>query len=238
MTKQLLMSVLLGTVGFVAGCGSNGTTAAHSCVSAEGLICQPSGFPFVTLAGASSDACAGSRLGTCPDPPLSATTARLSTPEAGKLCLSGTVAANDGWAKIVFVFTAFNLERSKVLKVFDADALGITQVAFTIDSPPNGGVTIDAAVVTATDCPAGPRDCFTQGFDLMTPTQTGILESFTAPGPQVALFTNFKQTRAGVSQIFDTSALQHLEFIVGQGVYNFCIHDLKFLDAAGNEVKE
>jgi len=237
-TKQLSMGVLVGALGLAAGCSSNGSAATPSCVSAEGLICEPNGFPHVTLAGASSDACAGSRLGTCPDPPLSATTASLAAPETGKLCLSGTVAANDGWAKIVFVFTTFNLERTKVLKVFDADALGITQVAFSIDSPPSGGVTIDAAVVTATDCPAGPGDCFTQGFDLMTPSSTGDLERFTAPGPEVAPFTNFRQTGAGVSQTFDTSALHHLEFIVGQGDYNFCIHDLRFLDAAGNEVTE
>jgi hypothetical protein len=128
------------------------------------------------------------------------------------------------------------LERTKVLKVFNADALGITQVAFTIDSPPSGGVTIDAAVVTALDCPSGPGDCFTQGFDLMTPTRTGALASFAEPGPEVAPFANFRQTGTGVSQTFDTSALHHLEFIVAKGDYAFCIHDLRFLDAAGSEV--
>jgi hypothetical protein len=238
MTKQLTMGVLAGALGLMVGCGSNGTAAESSCISVEGLICQPAGLPFVTLAGASSDACAGSRLGTCQDPPLSATTASLTMSEAGRLCLSGTAAGSDGWAKIVLVFTQFNLERTKVLRVFDAEASGIAQVAFTVDSPPSGGVTIDAAVVTTRDCPAGPSGCFTQGFDLMTPSQPGMLATFTAPGPEVAPFSNFRQTLTGVSQVFDTSALQHLEFIVGPGVYNFCIHDLRFLDAAGNEVKE
>jgi hypothetical protein len=237
MTRKLWVYVFVSTLVFAAGCGSNGTSATPSCTSGEGLICQPRGLPFVTLAGASSDACAGSRLGTCPNPPLSATTATLTTPQTGELCLSGTVAANDGWAKLVLVFTTFNLERTKVLKVFNADALGITQVAFTIDSPPSGGVTIDAAVVTALDCPSGPGDCFTQGFDLMTPTGTGVLASFADPGPEVAPFANFRQTRTGVSQTFDTSALHHLEFVVGKGAYGFCIHDLRFLDAAGTEVE-
>lgn len=233
MTNRLWMGVFAGSLGFAVGCGTNQAAPAPSCIDADGLVCHPSGLPFVGFAGASSDACAGARLGTCPSPPLSATTAVLTAPEAGKLCLSGTAGA-DGWAKIVLVFTTFNLERTKVLKVFNADALGITQVAFTIESPPSDGITIDAAIVTATDCPAGPGDCFTQGFDLMTPT--GGLMSYTSAGEKVARFADFKQTSTGVSQTFDTSALHHLEFIVGQGVYNFCIHDLKFLDTAGAEV--
>jgi hypothetical protein len=222
----------------LSGCGSSASDATPpTCVDETGLICRPSGFPFATIAGASYDACLGSRLGECANPPLSATTARLTQPETGKLCLSGTVVPTDGYAKIVLIFTTFNLERTKVEKVFNADALGITQAIFTIDSPPSGGVTLDAAVVTATDCPANPGDCFTQGFDLMTDSSSGVLATFTAPGLEVAPFPNFRQTDISVSQTFDTRALHHLEFIVGQGDYNFCIHDLEFLNAAGAEVK-
>jgi hypothetical protein len=234
------LALLVGTIMLAAGCGSDARSqndaAAATCVSGIALICQPTGLPFATIAGATSDACAGSRLGQCASPPLSATTTSLTLVEPGKLCLSGTVAANDGYAKVVLVFTAFNLERTKVLKVFNADALGITQAAFTIDSPPIGGVTIDAAVVTATECPASPGDCFTQGFDLWTASSTGTLASFTAPGPEVAPFTDFKQTDSTVIQAFDTSALHHVEFIVGHGDFNFCVHDFKFLNAAGAEI--
>jgi hypothetical protein len=243
---RIRMFLLMGAIALAGGCGSNGSTARDggdaappTCVDHAGLlICQPTGFPFVTIAGATSDACAGSRLGECASPPLSATTASLTQPATGKLCLSGTV-ASDGYAKIVLVFTTFNLERTKVLKVFNADALGITRTAFTIDSPPSGGITIDAAVVTATDCPASPGDCFTQGFDLMTDSQTSVLKVFTTPGPEVAPLTDFQQTDTGVSQTFDTSALHHLELISGQGQgdYNFCVHDFTFLNAAGEEVK-
>lgn len=221
-----------------SGCGSSASDASPpTCVDATGLICAPKGFPFATIAGASYDACLGSRLGECANPPLSTTTASFAQPETGKLCLSGTVVPTDGYAKIVLVFTTFNLERTKVEKVFNADALGITKAMFTIDSPPSGGVTLDAAVVKATDCPANPGDCFTQGFDLMTDPSSDLLATFTAPGPEVALFANFRQTNTSVSQTFDTSALHHLEFILGQGDYNFCIHDLKFLNAAGAEIK-
>ena len=238
---MILRILLVGAIALTAGCGSQSGSgndaAAPSCVSGNGLICQPSGFPFLMIGGATSDACRGSRLGECASPPLSATTVNLTQPETGKLCLSGTVAVTDGYAKIVLIFTTFNLGRTQILKVFDADALGITQAAFTIDSPPSGGVAIDAAVVTATDCPDSPGDCFTAGFDLMTDSTTGILASFTTPGPKVAPFADFKQTDPSASQDFDTSALHHLEFIVGQGDYNFCVHDFKFLNGAGVEVK-
>jgi hypothetical protein len=205
------------------------------CVDRDGSICQPNGFPFVTLAEATSDACPGYSRDECPHPPLSPTTARLTQPAPGKLCLSGSASATDGWASIVLVFTTFNAERSKVLKVFDAEASGITQAAFTIDSPPRGGVTLDGSIVTATDCPASRGDCVTDGFNLMTASGFGIPASFVAAGPAVAPFADFQQTRAGVSQTFDTTALHDLELIV-EGEYDFCIHDFRFLDAAGQVV--
>jgi len=262
MTNQDLERVVLGVRGsganvigapaalilvlalLAAACGSNGDGetapasggAPRMCVDRDGLLCQPSAFPFVTLAGATSDACAGHRLGECPDPPFSPTTAHLTQPSAGKLCLSGSAAGTDGWAKIVLVFTTFNVERTRVLKVFDAEAAGITQAAFTLDSPPTAGVTLDMAVVTAADCPASPGDCFTYGFTLTTALGSGIPASFTAAGEVVAPLADFQQTRAGVSQTFDTTALHHLELIVGPGDYAFCIHDFKFLNAAGREV--
>ena len=59
------------------------------------------------------------------------------------------------------------------------------------------------------------------------------MATFTTSGPEIAPFTDFQQSGTGVSQTFDTSALHHLELIVGQGDYDFCIHDFKFLNAAG-----
>ena len=71
----------------------------------------------------------------------------------------------------------------------------------------------------------------------MTAPLSNVPLTITAPGPQVAPFADFEQTRPGVTQTFDTSALEHIEFGVGQrGDYDFCVHDFKFLDAAGNEV--
>jgi hypothetical protein len=231
------MLALLGIIGSNAGCSSDDATgtAGSTCVAPAGLICEPSGLPFVMLTGATSDACAGSRLGECSDPPLSTTTARLVQPAAGELCLSGSVDSL-GLAKIVLIFSAFNAERTAILRVFDPHALGITQVAFTLDSPPSGGVALTAAVVTATDCPETPRHCFTPGFDLMTASSNGTPAVFRTAGAQVAPFANFQQTQVGAGQPFDSSALHHLEFSVGPGVYDFCVRDLEFLDATGAEV--
>ena len=241
--KRVRMLALLGTIGFAAGCNSDGATGTDdsggtggtTCVAPTGLICEPSGLPFVMLTGATSDACAGSRLGECADPPLSTTTARLMQPEAGELCLSGSVVA-DGMAKIVLIFSTFNAERTKILRVFDPHSLAITQVGFTLVSPPSGGVTVTAAVVTATDCPESPRDCFTPGFDLMTASSNGTPAVFRSAGSQVAHFANFQQTQVGVGQHFDKRALHHLEFYVGPGDYDFCVRDLKFLDSTGAEI--
>jgi hypothetical protein len=230
------MGFLAGMLGLGAACGGSSSVEDPYC-NVEGFICHPSGLPFVEVAGVASDLCGG--YVTCDlakNPPAGSTTATLTQPQAGKVCLSGTVATG-GWAQIVLQYAVFNTQSTKIVKTFDADARGITQAAFTVDSPPSSGVTVSAAVTTSLDCPASGFDCFTYGFDLMTAPLSNVPVTFTASGPQVAPFVDFQQTRSGVSQTFDTSALQYLFFGVGTGDYDFCLRDFKFLDAAGNEVK-
>jgi len=235
MMKRLSMGLLVGTLGLGAACG--GSSVEDPACNVEGFICHPSGLPFVEVAGAASDLCGGYvDCDLAKNPPAGSTTATLNQPQAGMVCLSGTVATG-GWAQLVLQYAVFNTQSTKIVKTFDADARGITQAAFTIDSPPSSGVTVSAAVTTSLDCPMSGFDCFTYGFDLMTAPLSAIPVTVTQPGPQVAPFANFEQTRSGVSQTFDTSALQYLFFGVGTGDYDFCLHDFKFLDAAGNEVK-
>ena len=228
----------------VGGSGGMAVVGASSDPCSSGR-CAPSRFPFVNTAIASSDTCGSN----CPllvvDTPVGKTTATLSQPEEGTLCLSGMVSP-DGWAALGLVFavwavgdqarTDMNEPRTEILKKFNADALGITQVSFTIDSPPGGGVSVSAAITTATSCPDGASGCVTTGFDLMSGPGSSVPVNYTARAPVIAPFANFKQT-VGM-QRFDTRALQHLVFGVGSGSYNFCIHDFKFLDAQGNEVME
>jgi hypothetical protein len=252
--EQLSVGFGIGVLG--VGCSANRDPATHAASDSmaarelspseavledvncgkDGFICNPQGLAFAAVAFGVSDACGG-LIGDCPNPPSGSTTATLSQPELGKLCLAGTVKPG-GWADLMIAYTAYDPEGTKVLQKFDAAARGITQAAFTLDTPPSGGVGLDAAVVTKLECGANPTDfCFTYGFSLMTAPSSHVPVRFTEPGPQIAPFGRFEQTRAGVSQSFDTTALEHVSFGVGPGAYDFCIHDFEFLDAAGNEVE-
>ncbi len=233
MTRQRSIGLLIGALALGAGCGSSGDP---NCDNSDGWICHPGGVPFVNVAFDNSDLCGGpvAMCDLAPNQPPGTTTAKLTQPAPGKLCLSGTVAAG-GWAQMVLWFPLTNKDGSQVFETFDANALGITQAAFTIDSPPSGGVTVGAAITGSLFCTPG-EICFTYGFTLMTtPTSTQPV-SITAPGPQVAPFANFVQTDSTMSTAFDTSGLTYLSFGVGTGDYDFCLEGIKFLDAAGTEV--
>ena len=215
--------------------GTTGTSTVANDDPCMAGICAPIGVPFVTRALAISDTCGKDCPVLAADTPVGETTSTLSQPEPGKLCLSGVVSPG-GWAQIGLLFAVKSQDRTEILKTFDARVLGITQVAFTIDSPPSGGVSVDAAITTAMSCPSDPFGCFTYGFNLMTAPGSSVPANFATPGPVVAPFANFMQTVSTHS--FDTSALEHLVFSVGTGSYDFCIHDFMFLDAEGNEVKD
>ena len=225
--------VLAGLAIAGAGCGSTGSGAATD----DDL--HPDGFPFVVEANAVSDVCSGpvSSCAAGRNPAPGATTVELSQPETGKVCLQGAVAPA-GYAFAVLIFTEYNSAENGVLKTFNADALGITQAAFTIDSPPADGVTVIGAVVKQVDCPGSPHGegCRTSGFSLMTDPALGVPRRITASGTVTAPFANFVQTDATINASFDTSALDSLAFFVGPGATAFCIEAFKFLDASGNEV--
>lgn len=245
--RAVITLSLFAVLGLQAACTSDGdkadgaSTLGTSATDAGKSVadpcnvgpCAPGGFPFVTRAVAVSDTCGSNCPLSAADTPAGKSTAALSQPKAGTLCLSGSVSPG-GWAAIGLTFALKNRDRTEILKTFDAKALGITQVAFTLDSPPSGGVSVSAAITTATSCPGNPSDCVSLGFDLMTAAGSSTTADYTMPGPVTVPFANFTQTIG--SQSFDTSELDHLTFIVGAGGYDFCVHDFKFLDAQGNEV--
>jgi len=233
----------LGGATSVGGAANSGGNAGTNSTSAAGGgsdpcqtgLCVPSGFPFVRSARAISDACGNDCPMLAANTGVGETTATMSQPEAGKLCLSGIVSPG-GWAQISLFFVDRSQDRTEILNRFDASALGITQAAFTIDSPPSGGLTVTAAVTVATSCPGDFTACIAYGFNLMTAPGSSVRAKYTATGSQNAPFANFLQT-AGTHS-FDTSALLNLVFVVGDGGYDFCIHDFKFLDSHGNEVMD
>jgi hypothetical protein len=206
-----------------AGGSSAGTAQGPDplagCVSEPGFICQPSGFPFVGTTWAFSDICDGA------DCPL------LTQPEPGTLCLSG--AAPVAGARPHFPLILIDGGHMPPL---DAAALGITQLSFTIDSPPPPGVFVGAGMVVETGarCFDNPRGC-SAFFDLAR---------VTTAGPHIAAFSDAVQRDAASSyRALDLRVLGSIlfgvydgEFGVNESEYRFCVRDFKFLNDAGDEV--
>jgi hypothetical protein len=186
-------------------------------VKTNGVVCDPAGFPFVRNASA---------LSVGPAEVL------LRQPEAGTLCVTGTASTTDlAWGVLGLAFSTKNLEETQVYSTFDAAALGIAKLAFTLESAPALGLKVDTASTTQLSCPASPGDCMTpdEGFLLMTgPGSTTVL-SITEDGDYVAPLANFQQKRSDGSR-FDPSKLEHFSFRA-IGDFDFCIRNFRLLDA-------
>jgi hypothetical protein len=244
MTRALSVTgvvLTLASLAVLPACdGSEAPGDASSCEERDGRICGPDGFPFAVRAVALSDYCFESE-GGCPAitiPPAEATTARLIQPLPGKLCLAGRLATTGGLAVLHVGFSELNADRTKVTKTFNADARGIAQMTFSIDSPPPGpGVLVAATITAGLDNTPGQRNVI-DGFRLMTPPLFDEQLIFREPGPVVAPFASFRQTDPNMSPTFDTTLLDGIAVAVGGADldYDFCIRDFKFRDAAGNEV--
>ncbi len=249
MSTRLWLIALLGTVSLTAACGSDhtapltggaggaggtggtgGTGGAVDagptprdpppCVSGTNAACLPSGFPFVTAAFAHSSGCNG----ICPGAAPAGTTILFSQTASGTLCLSGTNPALDGTALLLsFSVIGGTPDNGTILKRFNADALGITQVRFTIDRPPSGGITVGAATLHSDVCHG--LDCLTFGFELPT--------HITQSGTTTAALVDFVNTPP---QPFDTRALDDINFAFGPGDFDLCLRDFQFLDANGAQV--
>jgi hypothetical protein len=214
---------LLGAFVVIPACGSSAMPAQQApCTARDGLICPPTGVPFVTSVFAESDFCDpdGDGVGCPPTtvPPAGASIAGLSSPADGTFCLAGSVAPN-GFVAIVFRFDTFD-SAGMPLTTFDAAARGITQWAFTVDTPPAGGVIPGSF-----------------GFHAGTPPLF-----ITQPGPQVVRFADFAPN-TGSSGTFDTHALPPIGLAINAALtgatdYDFCIRDFKLLDDAGNQVTQ
>ena len=151
----------------------------------------------------------------------------MSYPAPGKLCLAGRVSPG-GFAGLNLNFATRNQDGTKILEPFDAASRGITQMAFTIDSPPSTGLTIGITAIAQLDCPGDPLACSSPGF---------IIEAAATPGPVVVSLAALKSVDAP-TLVLDTSKLDAMFLQYHQaGDYNFCIRDLKFLDAQGNVVE-
>jgi len=220
----VLLALMSAGAGFATGCSSGDP----GCVSKDGYLCAKdlAGFPFAQDAAMVSDFCSNVVQG-CGAPPAGATVMTLTHPDEGTLCLSGSIKPG-GFAVLALEFPRKNADETQVLEPFDATAHGITQVALTVDSPPDQGADLLANATTHTTCPANPLDCqYPPNFKFTT---------LTAAGPVTAPFADFKSLD-DPSETLDPSLLNSIFLQVGSGDFDFCIHDFNFLDAAGNPVR-
>ncbi len=222
-----------GGAGFTCNVSDVGdaSTGNPNCVTENAKICAADliGFPFAKVAVSGSD-CTTCSAG---NQPAQETSATLTQPEPGMLCLSGRVSAG-GWATLGLGLSTRSDDGKKILETFDAAMLGIAQVAVTIDSPPSQGLTLYAEMTNHFDCPNSATDC--------TYPPNFKYQDIKKPGAVLAPLADYKLDGdpgpafdAGV--LLDTSKLDNLLFQVNvAGDYNFCIHDFNLLDDLGNVV--
>jgi hypothetical protein len=231
--KRLVIIALLGTLGTTTACGSDnqgevGETATPICKGPPTVACfiPVANVPFVIRAGAITDG---------------VSTARVKSPTPGTICMSGTLAdagptyANWG-ALLALVIAERNQERTRILSPFNAEQLGITQVQFTLESPPATGIAPAISEVLNVECPDNPANCLTAApfylkNDVITTTRTITASLGAATQP----------SWGDPNLLLDPTMLNGLQFdtrtIQGTSVeYDFCVHDVKFLGADGTEV--
>jgi len=140
------------------------------------------------------------------------TTANMRT-EPGSVCMSGQ---SVGWATLNFALGRRDTP-------FDATALGITQLEFTVDTPPTSGVSAALVVLLPDLSPA-----------LIAWMSGGQPVSITgATTTKVTPFSDYTDP----NYVLDPSRLITVAFAVGTAEhYDFCVRDLKFLDENGVEV--
>jgi hypothetical protein len=227
MTKKNLGIVFLGSLGLVGACGSNSTpvTTPTACVAPSGPGCKISveDGSFVRWAAPSTDASAGG------------TSTAVVTYTPGKFCMSGTADSgpNDtGWGAILVLSLAIDATDTLVAP-FDAPALGVTQVRFTMEGPPLQGVIPQVVQITSADCTQIP-DCltsFSRGAAVIDPgTVTAQLTDFTQP--------DGSHSNTSLDQTLITGLQFYVPTLPGMAVpYDFCLQELAFLGADGKELR-
>jgi len=192
--------------------------------------------PFVAVTFWTSDACPSQRTGVAPMP--SSTITRL-THEPGKICMSGQVTT--GYAELFLDFSGNNPNGTQPPEQpadpLDAAGLGISQLRFTLDSPPASGLAANLASVLVPGCYGRPNDCLHAGYYVMREDMPGVPTRLDQAGTHTLRIADFQAAPwVDPTRELDTSRLAFLAFEIGIGDYDFCIHDLELLDDAGSPV--
>jgi hypothetical protein len=229
MNKIIWLGAVVGLV-ILPACGGSGqeeqTTPTCVGLPTDSCILTVSESGFVRGAGVVTDGVSTGMIRQTP----------------GRFCMSGTLdpgASNMNWGSLL-VLPLTERTPTGIAAPFTAGARGIAQVQFTIDPAPIVGLTVSFTAVQRADCLTIP-DCFTSAaFFLM---DSGTTETvIDASGIVTASLDSFRQPNWGDPALsFDTNLISSLQLLPQMlpGVvldYDFCVQDVKFLDAAGSEV--
>lgn len=199
--------------------------------------------PFVAVTFWSSDACPSQRTGLRPMP--SSTLTEL-TREPGKICMTGQVTT--GYAELIVDFDGDNRdgtagtgvritpEESKGAEPLDAAGLSISQLQFTLETPPASGLAVSLASVVMPGC-YGRAECLHAGYYLMSEDRPGVPQRIGEPGVHRLKIADFHAAPwVDPTRELDMTRLGFVAFELSGGEYDFCIRDLKMLDAEGNAI--
>lgn len=211
-----------GVGGDAGGVGGSGE-GEFECLGDLAYVCfgapvATAGLPFVKSAWAFGN-------------PEGVEAAVLRSEDAGKICMSGTnlgtVNLDLQLAEGDAPFTQLVENKPPVAgERFHAAALGITAMSFTIETPPSAGITV--SIATAEPCSDVPIwGSLEQDGNPVVITSSGETSTFS-----LADFV----VQDSNALPFDTNQILQLNFAVGNGPYDFCVSDLRFLDANGDEV--
>ena len=236
MEKQLF-AALVASLGFATACGSSraphsgdepSPSVAPECVA--GFVCGVKGLPFVKAALPSTDAWGPGE----PAPGPGETTATVTQPESGELCMAGHL--EQGWGYLTLLFGSID-SNGWWYDTLDATALGIASIEFALDSPPEDGLAVQL-VSAVPGCKLSPLECQHWGFFLNEgdPPVPFVTNQATVVHAPVAGFV--REPYVDPSWEFDPSHLTTLQIGAGafdavSGDYDFCVHDLTFLNADG-----
>ncbi|HET6149234.1 MAG TPA: hypothetical protein VFH68_16975 [Polyangia bacterium] len=154
----------------------------------------------------------------------------------GRFCMSGTVdsgADGSGWGAILTVgLIDRDLVAGMAIAPFDAAAVGIEKVRFSLDEPPLSGVLPRITQIQSAECKQVP-ECL-MSFDRSS--------AITSPGTVTVPLTEFNRPDADhPNTSLDRTLITALQFYVASlpGMafnFDFCVRNLAFLDAGGREV--
>jgi hypothetical protein len=158
----------------------------------------------------------------------------------GRVCMSGNLVAgpanSTNWGSVLVLPVTDAATRSP----FAASSRGVEQVQFTIDPPPPTGLTVAFGAFQRADCLTVP-DCLTAA-DFFLADSNGVLTIVDTARTVTAPLTAFIQPSWGDSNLsFDPDLIASLnlqpQLLPGVALsYDFCVRDIKFLDAGGREV--